>query len=197
MEIYLSELGLVFVLMESAKYQQHSFLKITHRWHNTTILITGDHGTVFNTLKSESNNATPYLIDENTIQVPLYLYAPNVKSIGIQSDIVASHIDILPTILDLLGIDIEDQIQGRSIFDPIINERVSFVYNDYYHHIVIGLTNDWNLMRDFSDHTTILSKSLDFQSNNCSGEDLVCASLLEKVIEFNQFQDRRLLRFSK
>jgi phosphoglycerol transferase MdoB-like AlkP superfamily enzyme len=184
-------------------YQDHligkliSFLKTTNRWHNTTILITGDHGTVFNTLKSESNNASPYLIDKNTINVPLYLYSPNIKSKGIQYDCVASHIDILPTVLDLLGIDNGEQVQGRSLFDPTIKERVSFVYNDYYHQIVIGLTKDWNLMRDFSDHTTVLSKSLDFPSNNCSAEDQVCESLLEKVIEFNQFQDRRLLHFSK
>jgi len=103
----------------------------------------------------------------------------------------------LPTLLDLLGIDIDDQVQGRSIFDPAIRERVSFVYNDYYHHIVIGLTKDWNLIRDFSDHTTILSKSLDFHSNKCSDEDQVCASLLEKVLEFDEFQNRRLLHLYK
>ncbi len=184
-------------------YQDHligkliSFLKTTHRWHSTTILITGDHGTVFNTLKLESNNVSPYLIDKNTINVPLYLYSPNIKPKGIQYDRVASHVDILPTILDLLGIDIEDQVQGRSIFDPIINERVSFVYNDYYHHIVIGLTKDWNLMRDFSDHTTVLSRDLDFHSNECTNDNQFCTSLLEKVLEFDEFQNRRLLHLYK
>jgi phosphoglycerol transferase MdoB-like AlkP superfamily enzyme len=174
-----------------------NFLKTTDRWHNTTILITGDHGTVFNTLKSETNKASPYLIDKNTINVPLYLYSPNIKSKGIQYDCVASHIDIFPTVLDLLGIDSGEKVQGRSIFDPAIKERISFVYNDYYHHIVIGLTQDWNLMRDFSDHTTVLSKSLTFQSNECTNDNLVCTSLLRKVLEFEQFQDVRLLRLCK
>jgi phosphoglycerol transferase MdoB-like AlkP superfamily enzyme len=184
-------------------YQDHligklvNFLKTTNRWNNTIVLITGDHGTVFNFLKSESTSASPYLIDKNTIKVPLYLYSPNIKSKGIQYDFVASHIDILPTVLDLLGINSGEQFQGRSIFDPAIRKRISFVYNDYYHHTVIGLTKNWHLMRDFSNHTTILSKSLDFDINECSDKEQVCKLLLRKVIEFNQFQDRRLLSLCK
>jgi phosphoglycerol transferase MdoB-like AlkP superfamily enzyme len=184
-------------------YQDHligkliNFLKTTNRWNNTVILITGDHGAVFNVLKSESTNASPYLIDKNTINVPFYLYSPNIKSKKIQYDFVASHIDILPTILDILGVVNGEQFQGRSIFDPAIKKRISFVYNDYCHHIVIGLTKNWNLMRDFSDHTTILSKNFDFNTNECNDEEQICESLLKKVLEFNRFQDRRLLRLCK
>ena len=184
-------------------YQDHlvgkliSFLKTTNRWENTIFIITGDHGTVFNTLKSASNNASPYRIDQNTVNVPLYLYSPNINPKQVTCDYIASHIDILPTVLDLLGMDNGKWVQGRSIFDPTIDDRISFVYHDYYHHLVIGLTKNWNLMKDFNDHTTVLSKDLNFISNQCTTNDKICTSLLQKVLEFEQCQDLRLLRLCK
>lgn len=171
-----------------------SFLNRANKLHKTIIIITGDHGTVFNFLKPEGTKVSPYIIDKDTVQVPFYLHLPFIKSINIESDIIGSHVDILPTILDSLGIDIEEKVQGRSIFDPRIRDRISFIYTDYYYHNVAGLTNHWYLMRDMTENTTILSRSLDFRNNACESEKDVCVLLKKKVEEFDKFQNQRLFR---
>ena len=169
----------------------------TNKLQNTIIIITGDHGAVFNFLKQEDTKASPYIIDKDTVKVPFYIYQPLIKSINIPSDIIGSHIDILPTILDMLGIETEERVQGRSIFDPKIKDRISFVYTDYYHHIVAGLTNKHYLIKDMTEDTTILSRRLDLKKNVCDSEKEICSLLLKKVEEFDKFQNQRLFRYSR
>ncbi len=173
------------------------YLNRTNKLQNTIIIITGDHGAVFNFLKQEDTKASPYIIDKDTVKVPFYIYQPLIKSINIPSDIIGSHIDILPTILDMLGIETEERVQGRSIFDPKIKDRISFVYTDYYHHIVAGLTNKHYLIKDMTEDTTILSRRLDLKKNVCDSEKEICSLLLKKVEEFDKFQNQRLFRYSR
>jgi arylsulfatase A-like enzyme len=155
-------------------------------------MITGDHGAVFNFLQPETAEVSPYILDTNTVNVPFYLYFNGAKSIELKHNILASHIDILPTTLDLLGINIDQQLQGRSLFDSKAKSRVIFVYNDYYHHIIAALTSNRALMRDMTDRTTILSKSFSFKNDICPDEAQVCSLLSKKVEEFVQFQNQRL-----
>jgi len=170
------------------------FLDNTHRLNNTIIMITGDHGAVFNFLEPETAKASPYKLQPNTTKVPFYLYFNGVKSIELEQNILASHIDILPTTLDLLGISNDEQLQGRSLFDPKAISRVIFVYNDYYHHLIAALTSDWVLLRDVTDGTTLLSKSFHFKTDCCSDEIQVCSLLMKKVEEFIEFQNPRLFQ---
>lgn len=173
------------------------FLNRGNKLHNTMIIITGDHGTVFNFLKPEGSKVSPYMIDKDTVQVTFYLYLPFIKLINIESNVIGSHVDILPTILDLLGIDIEEKVQGRSIFDPRIRNRISFIYTDYYHHIVAGLANNYYLMRDMTGGTTVLLGRLGFRDSVCDSEKEVCMLLKRRVEEFDKFQDQRLLRYCR
>ena len=170
------------------------FLDRANKLHNTMVIITGDHGAVFNFLKPEGTKVSPYIIDKDTVQVPFFLYLPFIRLTNIECDVVGSHVDILPTILDTLGIDIEEKVQGRSIFDPRIRDRISFIYSDYYRHIIAGLTNNGYLMRDMTEDTTVLSRTLDFTKNACDDEKEMCTLLKRKVEEFDKFQNQRLLR---
>ena len=173
------------------------FLDTTNRLKNTIIMITGDHGAVFNSLESETTKASPYSLDINSIKVPFYLYFDGVHSTELDHNILASHIDILPTTLDLLGIKCDEQFQGRSLFDSKAMSRVIFVYHDYYHQLIAALTNDWDLLRDMTDSTTILSHNLHFKTDSCPDETQVCSLLLGKVKEFVEFQNRRLFLLSR
>jgi len=173
------------------------YLKRTKKLKNTIIIITGDHGAVFNFLKEKDTKVPPHLLDQDAFKVPFYLFHPLLKTHNNSSDIIGSHVDILPTILDLLGIETGQKFQGRSIFDKKITDRISFIYTDYYHHIVGGLTKNYVLMRNMTTDTTILSNSLDFNQNVCDSEKEVCLKLLSKVEEFDKFQNQRLFSLTK
>jgi len=169
------------------------FLDNTSRLHNTIIIVTGDHGTVFNSLKTEHNRLSAYTLDKSSINVPFYLYFHSSNSIKLNPQIIGSHIDIFPTIMDLLGIELKMEVQGRSIFDPRIRDRVSFVYNDYNNNTVVALSKQWFLLKDINQSTAILSNNLNFDVNYCENENTMCTLLLKKVHEFEHFQNQRLL----
>lgn len=173
------------------------YLKRTKKLKNTVLIITGDHGAVFNFLKQKDTRASPYILDHDAFKVPFYLYYPLMKKLNKSPDIIGSHVDILPTILDLLEIETEQKFQGRSIRDEKITDRISFIYSDYYHHIVGGLTKDYFLMKNMTMDATILSSSLSFSQNVCDHEVEACSKLLSKVEEFDKFQNIRLLNLSR
>jgi phosphoglycerol transferase MdoB-like AlkP superfamily enzyme len=173
------------------------FLDDTARLPNTIIIVTGDHGTVFNSLKTEHNTMSLYSLDTNSINVPFYLYFHSSNSVKLDPNIIGSHIDIFPTILDLVGIKLKTEVQGKSIFDPTIRDRVSFVYNDYNHNIVVALSKQWFLLKDINQSSGILSKNLHFDVDYCEDQNAMCTSLLQKVHEFERFQNNRLLTHLK
>ena len=172
-----------------------NFLQKNNKLENTIVIITGDHGTVFNSLNDNNMKKSPYLMEKDKVQVPFYFYVPFKEFIKLENEIIGNHVDIMPTILDTLGIEIGDEIQGRSLFDPKIRERISFIYNDYYRHTVSGLTEDYYLIRDMTEDLTILSKSLNFQKDYCDDKQELCEQIRAKVDSFVKYQNHRLYRY--
>jgi arylsulfatase A-like enzyme len=162
---------------------------------NTIVFITGDHGAVFNTLDQEDIKTSSYMLDNVQFRVPLYIYLPFNPPYALENDIIGSHVDILPTILDVLGIKCEKQVQGRSLFDPKIKNRISFIYTDYYKHIVAGLNGNFYMVRDMTEDLTVLSKSLSFHPDICKDSEELCSRIRAKVDEFDRYQDRRLYNY--
>ena len=74
---------------------------------NTLVVFTSDHGASFMHSKAT-------LFDGGT-KVPWIMRWPEVIPAGKVIESVSSHVDILPTILDLLGMPIPDRIQGMSL----------------------------------------------------------------------------------
>jgi phosphoglycerol transferase MdoB-like AlkP superfamily enzyme len=77
-------------------------LKSHHQLDHTLIIVTGDHGI---RVANEDPVFTPGLIDDYSFQVPFLLYASGVLEKTKWIPYVTSHIDVPPTVLDLLGID--------------------------------------------------------------------------------------------
>ena len=169
-----------------------NYLKGSNKLDDTIVIITGDHGIVFNMLDNRDRNRSPYLLDKSSVKVPFYIYTPFMDSIKVDNKIIGNLIDIMPTILDILGIKAAVKPQGRSIFDTGIEERITYYYSDYYRHTVTGLTENFYLMRDNSEDYTILSKNLDFQNNYCSENQELCEMLKAKVDIFDKYQNQRL-----
>ncbi|HET9126883.1 MAG TPA: sulfatase [Propionibacteriaceae bacterium] len=76
--------------------------------HPTIIVFTTDHGIAFPGAKSTLHDAG--------IEVSLIMSVPGGPA-GIATDRLVSHVDILPTLLDLAGLPVPRRIQGRSFAD--------------------------------------------------------------------------------
>jgi len=84
----------------------------------TLIVVVGDHGEG----RSEHNEMThAFLAYETTLHVPFLLWIPGLDS-GLRVAEQVGTVDIVPTVLDLLGFEIPPDIQGRSL-QPLIAAR--------------------------------------------------------------------------
>ncbi|MBM1219999.1 sulfatase-like hydrolase/transferase [Ponticoccus sp. SC2-23] len=89
-----------------------AFLKQTGQYENTLIVVTSDHGELLGDFgcwgKSHYYDAA--------FHTPLIIRAPGHEAqAGTIRDEMVESIDITPTILDLLGVDIPDSMDGRSL----------------------------------------------------------------------------------
>jgi arylsulfatase A-like enzyme len=94
---------------------------------NTVVLLLSDHGELLYTRPDYWTFDHRSLYDEN-IRVPLVIRGPGIPA-GKTIDSLASHIDVLPTILDLAGLPPLDGIAGRSLVPAI--KGTSDVVHEY------------------------------------------------------------------
>ena len=91
----------------------------------TIIAVTGDHGIRF---MSEHPDFQPGKIADITFHVPLLIYAPGILKSTRLIEWPTSHIDIQPTLLDLLGVkDGRDWEQGGPIWEAGLAHRQVFL----------------------------------------------------------------------
>lgn len=88
-----------------------SKLKELGLYESTLIVVTGDHGEM---LGEHGENTHGYLIYQSAIHVPLIFKIPQ-KQEGIRISHVAGLTDIFPTILALVGISNESEIDGHDL----------------------------------------------------------------------------------
>ncbi|HSE40421.1 MAG TPA: sulfatase-like hydrolase/transferase [Acidobacteriota bacterium] len=84
---------------------------------NTIVVVTSDHGESLGEHKEQTHSLFIY---DATIHVPLMIHVPKSKPERINA--VVSHIDIVPTVLDWLGIPASPNMQGKSLI-PVIEEK--------------------------------------------------------------------------
>ena len=94
----------------------------------TLVVLYGDHGEAFD--QHAGNRAhSLYIYDEN-VRVPLIMRLPSsAGAAGTRVRRVASVLDIGPTILDLIGIATQQNVEGSSLLDP--RERMALFHADY------------------------------------------------------------------
>lgn len=89
---------------------------------NTLVIFTGDQGEPYHRAK-----ASPYYAG---LHVPYIASGPGVQN-GKVSDALISHIDILPTILDFLQMEIPKTVQGKSI-KPVLSGKLESISGREY-----------------------------------------------------------------
>jgi len=84
---------------------------------NTIIILTADHGEAFKEHGKLGHCGKPYMEE---VRVPLIIKGPGITKNRIYENYV-QHIDILPTILEILNIPKRKEMQGRSIL-PLLSD---------------------------------------------------------------------------
>jgi arylsulfatase A-like enzyme/Flp pilus assembly protein TadD len=94
-----AQLGILFDSLERQEFLE-----------KTIVFITSDHGEAFGE-KEEINHG--FFAYDNTIHIPLFLFYPGIEPKMVREN--ASHIDIFPTVCELLGLPVPENIQGESL----------------------------------------------------------------------------------
>lgn len=99
---------------------------------STTIILAGDNGT----LRGAHGLRNKRCMYEESIRVPLVIRHPNSGRRGIRQAELALNIDLAPTILDVAGVEIPPEMQGRSLL-PVLagranNWRREFLYEAFW-----------------------------------------------------------------
>jgi arylsulfatase A-like enzyme/Flp pilus assembly protein TadD len=103
----------------------------------TLILVTADHGESLGEHGETTHGLFAY---ESTIHVPMIVSGPAVRPAVVESAV--AHVDIVPTILDLVGVAIPPSLEGRSLVDPVPADRTL-----YFEALDAYLTRGWAPLR--------------------------------------------------
>ena len=129
---------------ESIGYTDHSLQKFFEAaekrpwFKNTIFVVTADH-----TQKSSHKEYVDLL---GYYRVPLLIYIPGLEpdKAPVSRDRITQHIDIMPSVLDLLGIEVADRLLvGQSVFDEGKTGRAYNYYSGGYWYIEPGLAVDF------------------------------------------------------
>ena len=112
-------------------------LDAAHALDRTLIVVTADHGESL----GEHGETTHGLFAYNaTLSVPLIFSAPSIEPGAI--DVPVSHVDLMPTIADLIGVALSDTVDGESLVrTPPPDRSISFEALD------AALTRGWAPLR--------------------------------------------------
>ncbi|MEX2015738.1 MAG: sulfatase [Candidatus Hydrogenedentales bacterium] len=104
-------------------------LALHHVLRNTLIVITADHGEELMDHGYVGHASTMLHSRHNDehIHIPLLIWGPRIVPGGRVLDTVAQQVDILPTIFDLMGWPIPEEVQGRSLVPAIRGENMEDV----------------------------------------------------------------------
>jgi arylsulfatase A-like enzyme len=93
---------------------------------NTILLFTSDHGCHFKTRNAEYKRS-PH---DSSIHIPLVIEGPGFNR-GLQVSELVSQVDLMPTLLQALGLSVPAPVQGHS-FLPLLERRTEGWRNEVY-----------------------------------------------------------------
>ncbi|MGD8536527.1 MAG: sulfatase-like hydrolase/transferase [Candidatus Aminicenantes bacterium] len=95
------------------------YLESNNLMENTLVVLTGDHGEA---LGDHGETSHGYFAYNCTLWVPLIIVGPGIKAAHV--DDYVSHIDIFPTICDVLGTEKPDYLQGISLLPLMKGKKI-------------------------------------------------------------------------
>jgi N-sulfoglucosamine sulfohydrolase len=153
---------------------------------NTLVICTTDHGLAF-----PGSKATLY---DRGLGVMLILRGPGGFTGGKASDALVSHIDLFPTICDLLGVEHPEYLQGKSLL-PLVTGQAEEVRDAIFaektYHVAYEpercvRTHRWKYVRRFGDRETPVLANVD---DGPSKDLLLANGWAERPIPHEQLYD--------
>ena len=95
-----------------------TYLKKENLFEKTIIAVTGDHGEEFYE-NGMLGHGIWFKGNNSANRVPIIIHSPFIEKVGIARDFLVRNFDLMPTILNMLHIDMPDYIEGRSLM-PVI-----------------------------------------------------------------------------
>lgn len=161
---------------------------------STVLLVTGDHGDEFHEHGGFDHGATYY---EEMMRVPYVLRVPGLGN-GLTIDAQVGLIDVMPTLLDLLGVKDQPPMQGRSL-RALLNggtlpERPLFAEGSMIPGVVAMRTNDWKFVRPTAGGPELYDLRADprEQANLCATDRDRCAPFMDQLRTLSAEVDRPL-----
>ncbi|MGZ5479296.1 MAG: sulfatase-like hydrolase/transferase [Candidatus Aminicenantales bacterium] len=111
----------------------------------TAVVFTGDHG---ESLGEHDEDTHGFLAYNATMWIPLFVRAPGIAPRVVGQNV--SHIDIFPTVCDILGIDRPGSLQGASLLPLMRGKKISD-RPVYFEALSPYYTMDWAPLRGFID----------------------------------------------
>ncbi len=102
-----------FVDYEVGRLMEH----INKLMPEAIVIFTSDHGDMLGAHRLQTKNATAY---KEVANIPLIIRG---GAKGVITDEPASHIDLVPTVMDFMGIELPKVLEGRSILPQIIDGK--------------------------------------------------------------------------
>jgi len=99
---------------------------------DTIVIVTGDHGEAFGWPHESYGHSGK--VHQEDVHVPLVIWNPKLFKNMPRSEVVGGHVDLSPTILDLLNVPLPATWQGHSLFSPSRPQRAYFygAMDNYY-----------------------------------------------------------------
>jgi arylsulfatase A-like enzyme/Flp pilus assembly protein TadD len=119
------------------------FLKEKGLYQKTLIVLSGDHG---EGLGEHGEKTHGFFIYNSTLHVPLLIRTPRPTSVHASVDPVST-VDILPTVLQILGIPAPSQIQGKSLLAVISGKKEQQTAYLYAETFLPRLHFNWSELR--------------------------------------------------
>jgi len=94
-----------------------AYLRKNRLEENTLIVFTGDHG---ESLGQHGESTHGYFAYNSTVWVPLIVVSPGMKPVVVDQNVC--HVDIFPTVCDVLGLEEPDFLQGISLV-PVLKGK--------------------------------------------------------------------------
>jgi arylsulfatase A-like enzyme len=161
---------------------------------DTVVVVTGDHGEAFGeTHRTWGHGARVF---EENVRVPLVVWNPRLFPQGGRRGSVGGHVDLNPTLADLLGVPPDAGWEGRSLFDPERPPRTYFyAANDdyllgvregrfkYVYNATLGRDELYDLVAD-----------PDERVNLAASDPARCRRLRQRLAAWRDFAGRQLAR---
>jgi hypothetical protein len=150
-------------------------LEASPAWVDTTLVVVADHGT--STLPPDFGREPTGRNTQELYRIPLFVKAAG-QTDGAVVDESAQAIDVLPTIADLLDVDVEWDFDGHSLLDgspaseqPLVGEELEPMFEVIRRHAEqVAADGDWVSLAAVGEHAGLVGHPLtDYELGPASG----------------------------